>query len=388
MGVTVERTLAWTTAFVVVFSLYAHTVFETASTEVTPISAAVIATGLAVSSLLWFRHPVFWTPRYASRQAGACVLVAAWALFTALGLVAFQERAPTVYDWGLFLLTVGAPLLILLSHERMTLLRAVGWWCVMFALADAVANFGGLYGWWEVSDAGARFTEAGRIQRFGGLTGNSHAGGIVCLVAICCVASRLQNPRRWFGWFCAVALLCALGASLYLTDARRYLGEALVATVLLALPWGRFVPLSVVAIGLGAFGVGFAFTHYDSENNQRADLMAVGWRETLSHFWTGEGLFYRAPPTGVEFNDLWNAHVTESGVLDLAIAFGWFSTALLILAALLALSGRRSKLTWPAVILAVFTGELAYGNPIDGFLGAILFFGSLIFVLCEESYLA
>jgi len=205
MGVTVERTLAWTTAFVVVFSLYAHTVFETASTEVTPISAAVIATGLAVSSLLWFRHPVFWTPRYASRQAGACVLVAAWALFTALGLVAFQERAPTVYDWGLFLLTVGAPLLILLSHERMTLLRAVGWWCVMFALADAVANFGGLYGWWEVSDAGARFTEAGRIQRFGGLTGNSHAGGIVCLVAICCASVRagclpLPDRRTKVSW--------------------------------------------------------------------------------------------------------------------------------------------------------------------------------------------
>jgi hypothetical protein len=388
MGLTIERILAWATAFVVVFSLYAHTVFQTDSTEVTPISAAVIAGGLALSSLFWFRQPVFWKPRGVSRQAGALVFFAAWALFAVLGLVAFQARAPTVYDWGLFLLTVGAPLLLLLNHERMTLLNAVGWWCVAFALADAVANVGGLLGWWEISDAGGRFTEAGRVQRFGGLTGNSHAGGIVCLVAICYVATRLRRPGKLFGWLSAAGLLVALVASLYLTDARRYLGEAVVAAVLLALPWGRFVPMSLVAAGLGAFGVGFAFTHFDSENNQRADLMAVGWREAQNHIWTGEGLFYRAPPTGVEFNDLWNAHVTESGVLDLAIAFGWLSTALLILAVILALAGRRAKLTWPAVILAVFTGELAYGNPIDGFLGAILFFGSLIFVLCEEPYLA
>lgn len=56
----------------------------------------------------------------------------------------------------------------------------------------------------------------------------------------------------------------------------------------------------------------------------------------------------------------------------------------LSVASMLALGGRHRVLTWPVVLLAVMPGELAYGNPIDGFLGAVTVFGCLLYVIFDE----
>jgi hypothetical protein len=63
-------------------------------------------------------------------------------------------------------------------------------------------------------------------------------------------------------------------------------------------------------------------------------------------------------------------------------------TIVLILSVLLALSAKRPQRTWPAVLLAVMTGELAYGGALAGFLGSIAFYTTLEAVIFDEGHWA
>ena len=389
MLIVLEKIAAWLTAFAIVFSLYAHTVLQVDSAVITPISALAIASGLGLGSLLWLRKPVFSMPIFPGRKFGAFLLSAAWLSFVLLGIIGFQERSPTLNDWGLYLLTVGTPPLLLMNHARFALLVAIGWFCVFFALADAAANFGALAGFWHLADAGARRVEFNYIDRLGGLTGNTHASGIVGLVAICVLSSSLSNLifERKFQTkaILIVSAIFLIAISIYFIDARRYLFEAAVAAFLLIIPVWKFIPLWIPSVMIATSGIAFTFGSFDYENAQRANLMAAGFRDAKNHLWIGEGIFYHTPIESPMFNDLWSAHVTESGVLDLAIDFGWAATCTLLLSVFFTLSGWRSRLTWMASLVTVMAGELAYGNPLAGFLGSILFFGGLISIIIDES---
>ncbi len=389
MLIVLERIAAWLTAFAIVFSLYAHTVLQVDSALITPISALAIAGGLGFGSLLWLRKPAVSMPIFPGRQFGAFFLSTAWLSFVLFGLIGFQERSPTLNDWGLYLLTVGTLPLLLMNHARFDLLGAIGWFSVFFALADAAANLGALAGFWQLSDAGARRVGFDYIDRLGGLTGNTHASGIVGLVAICVLSSSLSNLISMQKLQTkAISLIISgvvIAISMYFIDARRYLLEAAVAVFLILVPAWKFVPLWVSSVTIAASGIAFTFGSFDYENAQRANLMAAGFRDAQQHLWLGEGIFYHTPIAGPMFNDLWSAHVTESGVLDLAIDFGWVATCTLLLGVIFTLSGWRSRLTWVASLVTVMAGELAYGNPLDGFLGSILFFGGLISIIFDES---
>jgi hypothetical protein len=114
--------------------------------------------------------------------------------------------------------------------------------------------------------------------------------------------------------------------------------------------------------------------------------MQTGLEDALSHPLLGSGPAWR-DASGLEatYQSLTGAGVTESGVLDLSVAYGVPSATLFVLAALLALGATRSRLTLPAVILAMLTAELAFGDSLTGFLGAILFFTSL--TICQRDEL-
>jgi hypothetical protein len=378
-------TLAWATAFATVFSLYAHTFFGLDADQITPILAQWIAAILLITSLLWVARPYLWVPSTLLRGLSGFIFLSSILVFVASGLFGFVNREINIKDWGLFFLQVGTPILLFFSNVRPTLLRATAVCCVLFATLDAGANIGAAAGLWSLSDAGARYGELGqRISRFGGLSGSSLATGLVALVAVGFLASRLRQPRQWVGFMTALTLLLLIGVSLELSDARRYLGGAVVMVALLALPWGSWVPLPLVSATLGFGGLFLTFDASDSENVQRANLMASGWRDALSNIWMGEGVYYRQTAATPDFNGLWASHATESGAIDLAIAYGWLATAALIISALLALGAKRDSLTWPPVLLSIMTGEIAYTNPISGFLGAVLFFGCIIFIVCDE----
>lgn len=381
----VEKALAWVTAFAIVFSLYAHTFFDAASSDVTPLSASAIAAGLVGGSALWLRNPTFVVPAFAGRQVGAICLWIGWLAFTVLGLLGFLDRAPTINDWGRLLLTVGVPGLLLCSHSRRELLSAIGVWCVGFALADAIANAGALAGTWTLADTGARREEFGFFDRYGGLTGNSHASGLVGFVAVGFLGTAVRRRQTGLRLGLAAGAILVIFASLYLIDARRYvLGAAAVLTLFL-LPLPKWSPLWIVSAVIGLGGVAYTFSSFDLEELQRANLMAAGFRDAATNIWSGSGIFYRAAPAGIRFTDLWSVGVTESGVLDLAVQFGWAATAVFLVGVACALSGSRARLTWTTALLTVLAGEMAYADPFEGFLGAVVFFGALISIICDES---
>ena len=384
MQFSLERNVVWGTAFVTVFAFYAHTFLGVDSAAVTPAFAVIIAGGLGALSLLWLDSPLLRAPATPVRKLGSFIWWLSWLAFVGFGLAGFAARTPTVADLGLFLVQVGIPVLLIFNNSRVNLLQSLGFFCFVFSILDAVANFGALAGIWHLKEYGGRYTEYGIITRFPGLTGNSHAAGLVNFVAICWTSSRLRAPRRTFIWVAAAIIVASLFVSLILIDSRRYLYEALAAFLMLLFPLGRRIPLGLIAAGLGLWGLIYTFGHFDPENAQRADLIAIGWREAKEHFWTGSGIFYRSGPSETGLNALWNAYVTESGVVDLVKAYGVPATLLFVFSTTCALSAKRENLTWPPVMLAMLTGELAYGNPLDGFLGSTLFFAALIFVFCDE----
>src|SRR5256885_4959058 len=90
--------------------------------------------------------------------------------------------------WGVFFFS---------SRRRHT--RLQGDWSSDVCSSDLVGAF---LGFWAVTDAGLRFANFTIIQRFGGLTGNSHAGGLIGLVAVCYVSARLRSEERRVGKEC------------------------------------------------------------------------------------------------------------------------------------------------------------------------------------------
>jgi hypothetical protein len=270
------------------------------------------------------------------------------------------------------------------NRGRRDLVEWLGRFCVSFAIIDAIANLGDLAHIWTLAEHGGRHTGEIRIDRIPGLTGNSHAGGLVGLVAVCWLAGKVGRPVSSAIRALIIATLVLIAASLVLIDARRYLGESAVAAALLIFPVWRVVPLWLVAPASGFTGVWLAFNNFDEDNTERADLMASGLRDALAHVFSGEGVYYRAPNAGIGFTDLWSAHVTESGLLELAIQYGCLATVIFAIGVLAAIGARRPRIYWPVALLTMMAGELAYGGALSGFLGAELFFGSLAIVIFDE----
>ncbi|MEO8925903.1 MAG: hypothetical protein ABI306_01955 [Caulobacteraceae bacterium] len=383
MRISVGGALTWIVAVAAVGSLYAHTFIDAPASATTPVLACAIAAGLvalAVGGLARFRLA---PAERGARRISAGLLALALAGFAASTLVGLATRGMGAGDWGVFALQAGTPILLSLTGRRVQLLRALGWVCIVFASVDAAANLAAFAHAIDLPAYSGRLTEGGVRLRYPGLSGNSLAAGLVAFTAVAFLAAGVGGRMRW-ALAARIALIGALFASLYLIDARRYLTLAALAVPLLGFRPAWRIPPAAVAVGLGAAGLAAAFAE---TSDLRARLVIGGAARALAHPLLGQGPTWRDPASLQPlFASLHGAGVTESGLLDLSIAYGVPATALLVLASLTALSARRPAQSLPAVILALLTAELAFGDSLSGFLGAILFYAALIACQRDEPF--
>ncbi len=348
--------VTWATALAVVTSVYAPAVLGVSSRVTTPALAVVIASGLILLAMRgWPDLPVApaLTPM---RRLSAVCLPLAMLGFLFSGVAGRFDREYSLNDWGLLALQAGTPLLLLFNNRRPQLLDAVGWVCVGFATVDMAANF------WAAA--------LGSWERDPGISGNTHAAGLVAFIAVAFLVGRANGWWRW-------PLIALLLGSLCLIDARRYLGMAIVAVPLLTLRPLAKLPLVLVTVMAAAAGLVGTFSTglLSFGDDLRGSLMKEGLADALAHPLLGTGPEWR-DTSGLEatYRSLSGAGVTESGLLDLSIAYGLPAALLLVLSALLALSASRSRLTLVPVMLAMLTAELAFGDSLTGFLGAVVFY--------------
>jgi hypothetical protein len=351
--------VTWATAFAIVASLYAPAVLGTSSRITTPVFAVVIACGLTILAVLQFSwRPVSPTMTPVRLLSATCLALAILG-FMLSSVEGRFDREYNLNDWGLLALQAGTPLLILCNNRRLQLLDALGCICVGFAYVDMVANlWAALHGAWE---------------RDPGISGNTHAAGLVAFVGVAFLAAQ---EKRWWSW----PQIALLFASLCLIDARRYLGMAIIAVPLLSFRPLAKLPLVVVTVAVAAVGLLGTFSTglLRFGDDLRGDLMQAGLVDALAHPLLGTGPAWRdTSELQATFHSLSGAGVTESGLLDLSIAYGVPAALLLVLSAVLALCVSRSRLTLAPVVLTMLTAELAFGDSLTGFLGAVVFYTAL-----------
>lgn len=389
MEVSPGAILVWPTAFLAVFSFYAHTILGLPSAYLTPYIALGIAgllISMAIFSLGDFALPPAVTP---ARALSGVAMALAITWFAASTFVAFDGGVMRTNDWGLFAVEAGVPVLLLINQWRAQLLHALGVFCVFFSLLDAAANALAFASIIDLTQYAGRMTDAGLLVRYPGLSGNSHASGLVAFLGASFLAVGI--PKRNVPDIAVrLILICGIVGSLWLIDARRYLGLALIAVPLLAVrPLSRIPPILISAT-VAAVALAWTFTRlFDREEALRAMLMSDGLKKALEHPWVGSGILYKDPSAlRPSYSSLSTAGVTESGALDLAVAYGFPAAVFLIVAALLASNARRQHMSWPSAVLTLMTAELAFGGALTGFLGAIVFFGSMIWLQRDESAFA
>ena len=388
MGSSLKRSVEWVTAFATVFSLYAHTAFDLPSSVVTPISAAVIAGGLFILALLSISTVRLDLGTSALRELSTICLIVALFGFGLSTVWGMGERQLTLNDLGLLGIQVGVPILLWFMRSRTEFINSLLWVCIGFALMDAVANVFAWRGLIDLPTLSGR-TDAldptGYRVRYPGLTGNTHAGGLVAMLAICALSCRLYRAKI-FGRLVYLALIAVVFVSLDLIDARRYLGMAAVGFVVIAIPLFWRVPPILTIAGIAGSAVYAAFTNFfDYEDDLRGRLMTDGWQYASQMPFLGQGVFYR-DLTGIrpDYASLSSAGVTESGILDLALSYGVASTVIFVLAAMFGVSARRSFQAVPVVLVTLLTAELAFGDSLTGFLGSVAFFACLVWVQRDE----
>ncbi len=378
------KLLAWAAAILAVGSLYANGAVEPDAESLTPTIAVALAgclAGLALLGLFDLR-----TPRITStlRMASAgCVLLAL--IGFAVSMVAStRDRDLDLKDWGLFALQAGTPVLLFVSTKKRDLLQALGLVCVAFAAVDMIANFAGALGLISLPTYSGRLEDTGIRIRYPGLSGNTHAAGLVAFVAVSFLAWGFGS-KRWAPLLVRAPLIAGLLGSLWLIDARRYLGMALVAVIIAAIRPLQRIPPALVAAGVAGVALESVFVIGIDVDDVRVRLLTDGAREALSHPFLGDGALYRDPAAlAPVYEALAREGVTESSFLDFAIAYGLLATGLFFLGALLALCAKRERQTWPVFVLALATAEFVFGTALTGFLGALLFYASLAWVWGED----
>lgn len=392
MGTSLKSWIEWLTALAAVFSLYAHTAFDLPSSVVTPISAGVIASGLLSLSVLSIPH--FRASLGSSRLRVASTICLALALF-GFGIstiVGFGQRGMSLNDWGLFGIQIGIPILVWFMGDRTDLIHKILQIAILFAVVDAIAN---ILAWREIIELpsySARadpFDSTGYRTRYPGFTGNTHAAGLVAMLASCAIACRAYRAHGLVRLL-LLGVLALVFVSMELIDARRYLGMAAIGVGLILIPvlW-RVPPLATILVISGSALYGAFTNFFDYEDDIRGRLMSDGWSYARQLPFVGQGVFYRdLSDIRPNYVSLSSAGVTESGFLDLALSYGLTATCIFVLGAILAVSARRGIQTVPAVVLTLMTAELAFGDSLTGFLGSVVFYSSLVFVQRDEAKIA
>ena len=222
-------------------------------------------------------------------------------------IVSTRDRDLDLKDWGLFALQAGTPLLLFVSTKKRELLQALGLVCVVFAAVDMVANFAGALGLMNLPTYSGRLEDTGIRIRYPGLSGNTHAAGLVAFVAVSFLAWGFL--KRWTPLLVRAPLIVGLLGSLWLIDARRYLGMALVAVVIAAIRPLQRIPPALVAAGVAGVALESVFVIGIDVDDVRVRLLTDGARENAQPPLPG-GWRALARPGGVApFMKPWPARV-------------------------------------------------------------------------------
>jgi hypothetical protein len=380
----VVRATHWLTAISLLATLYAHTFLGMDASDVTPLTAVLVLLTLSMGVIFSVPLRNAFTPTSRMRQMAGLFGLNALMMFAGLDIIHGLEQAPAAKDLGEMALHVGVPFLLIMQADRRGLFVKLSMICVVVALADAAWNFATLLGLVAPVARMARYTEYGEVIRYPGLTGNTLAAGTVSFIAVCYLAFRFSVTRSLLARATIVATLGLIFVDMILIDARRFTGVSLVAVLVTMTPWvNRRAPLHIIAAIVAGIFFYLTFSSVDPENIMRGNLMAEGWNDVKAAFWLGSGI-HHVEATGTNFQALWASGVTESGALDLAKAYGVPATAVLFAAAFMALAARRRRISDVACIFAMLVAEMECNDPIDGFLGATVFFLSFVLVVFEE----
>lgn len=378
----------WTlraTAFLTVFSLYAHTILGLPAAQVTPVIAGMIAACLLVAGALEAGRLRLDGHLDAGRMFSALTLSGAVLLMAISAMAGFVSRNPSTQEVGVAALQIGVPALIILSPNRLRLISLISLFCIGFAVLDACANLLAVVHIVDLQQYSGRMTDEGLLVRYPGLSGNTHAAGIVAMIAIIALCLRATKARPG-AIVLYVSLMSLLISSLILIDARRYTVESLVASGWILAPRLRKIHPLVVILMLSGPALWGTFNNIlDPTDDLRARLMQHGFYQSLQHPLLGRGVTY-VPPTYDQpgYQTLAAEGVTESGFLDMAIAYGYPAALAFLFGSIAALSAIRRRISAPVVLVTLMTGELFYGTPLNGFIGSVLFYSSLIFIIQDE----
>jgi hypothetical protein len=379
----VQTWLRWAIGWALIASFYAHSVISADTAIVTPIVVSLILLLMLIEALGWLPTPPPRRPKTLARQIGLFLLVTTLGLWILTSVFNFARQPPSLRDLGQFSLYCVIPIFLFLSRGRRELLTFVARLCVIMTLVDLAFNLlviAGLVA--PVTRASFGFN-GGDFQRYPGLSGGVLSGGEVALIGVLYSAWRTRCAAvkipRW-GWWLILGL-CLLGLSLI--DARRYVIGGAIGTVILLVPQARWVPLPLYAIAEAGVGLYATFVGYQHEQVLRARLMLAAVDDMMNVFWTGKGPYFTQSVEGSTFLQFWQGHVTESGALDIGIAFGAPAMVLFFASVAITLLARRASLSWIPVLVTVMAGQFAYNNPLS-FLGSVMFFGSLICILVQE----
>jgi hypothetical protein len=299
--------------------------------------------------------------------------------FALSAIIAFAKGALNSRDLALYVLQGILPVIMYLSPRRERIILAICQCAVFFAIFDGLANVLAVLGLIQVEMSGRSIDGAVRL-RYAGLTGSTHAAGLVAFIAMSYMTWLIRVRKG--NLLVLLALMAFLALSMYFIDARRYTIFVVVAALIM-FGWRLIRPFGLQAVALGLATALLALTFLAGEDDQgnvlRALLLLNGIEQATQAPILGHGPTFiddsEAEPT---FESLSEVGITESYVLDLAKSYGIAPTGLFLLGIfnILRLQS-KAGLRLPAIFLCIMTAEFFFGGSLRGFLGAILYFSCL-----------
>jgi hypothetical protein len=365
-------------------TFYAHTFLGRPPEELTPAITIGVAMSLAASAacgILSLRTIGFVSTARKISVAALAVSVLFEFTSSVRGILLGTMSRP---DWGIFVIQVLSPVLILLSTQRPIILKAILNTAVVFAFGDFLVNFATYTGAAALSEiSGGDRTSYG--IHYLGLPGNTFAEGIVGFLAICYLSSGIPLSKTRKEFVFRLALVIILFCSELLIRARTDLALSILAFILLSFPKSSKLSPIILSIMLSAvllYGIKY-YNPYHTDERLRTSLMSRGLVQLKDNILLGQGAHYKstADLTG-NFQILSSAGITESGSIDFGIAYGVVALIFLYVSIFFGLGAKRDYQTLPAVLLTCLSASLVINGGLTSFLGSITLYLSL--VMCQE----
>ncbi len=299
------------------------------------------------------------------------------ALSTASG--AFS-KAFEIADLGQLSLVTLLPLVLMLTDND-RFIKHVSALAVFFALADSVVNILSWGGFLTLTNYSGRVDDNGFTLRQTGVSGNTHASGLVAFIALTYLAIKIFHIKSQRSLILFVLTFLLILFSLYLLDARRY--QVMIIFVIISIIINKITgknPLLILTATLSTLMLTLTFRASDLDygNILRGRLIQDAFYKAFDTPVIGSGLRWSNPlDLQGTYESLSAGGVTESYALKMCASFGILGTVLFLLSVVISINMQKLNLSAPSLLLAMLTAELAFGGSLLGILGASVFFSCL-----------